>query len=772
MDDQREERFGGRALRLLGLALIAIAGCSDEPGEAPPAGFLRLSLEAEGPPDAERRIASLDVPAGLAPWSVPGGGEEVVPLEGAAGAERALLLTGAGEHEVRIPLDEGFPRIDVVTVLLRSADDMVVRAGLMREGEPMAASSDRVYVHGSGAVQRIRSPIAGHGPLDGPPNTLVVKLRCVYRSAEVLGVELHERPLLGPLLSVGAEPELIEVGGDQRRGWGITSRAPLVSRFRAPPGGRLAFSLARPTALGEDPPAAELRVALSAPGGDAREERVPLPAVGAGWKTVDLPLECPAGTMQTLRLGLAPEGGQDAACVLSQPVVYAPASDPPTVLLLTSDTHRADHLGNAGLGIEVRTPNLDALAARGVLFEHCFSTSNVTIPSHVCMMTGMHPRDTGIIDNHGRLGEEALTLAERFRDVGFATFAMTSVLHMSHRGAGLGQGFDRMSWPMDQRIAEDSIDRLLAWLPDAEGRPLFVWLHLFDAHGPYRPPEAFSREYYSAEADPFDPALPEPDFPRPRWEPRVRDKEWFLAQYRGEVGYLDSELARVLEVPRLSGGVVAVTSDHGECLGAQGMYWGHVSVYPDTLHVPLILSWRGAPAGRRLAEGISHLDLGRTLLDLAGLSEVPFPGRRLDGLLHEGPRSTEPRFAISSLGHAASITIDRWHLVMHLRSYAKNHLVRESFFDSHRTELYDLAEDPACLRDLSGEDLDRARRMRALLIEFLGGAPETGFERRGVHSDELQAELAELGYAADESAAVASELFDVDCRCEHCRRFD
>ncbi len=764
-----------RILWLVGPALLGAVGCREAPPDSPTPGLVRLDLSAEGRPDAERLVASLRVPEGLAPWSVPEGGGKVVPLEkgGASGAERALLLAGTGEHEVRIPLDLGTARIDAVSILLRSPDDLALRVGLLCGKRTVSASSDRFYVHGAEEIQVARSFLASSSSEVDAPDSLTLRLRCVYHSVELLGVDLHQRPLLGPLPSAGADPELIEVGGDRRRGWGLSSSAPAVGRFRAPTGGRVAFAAARPKGLPRGQAPASLLAHLVSPDGDQRVERLPLPESDAGWRAYDLPLDCPAGTLVTLRLALEAQGGGEVACAVSQPRVFAPMPDPPTVLLITSDTHRADHLGSAGLGIEIRTPNLDDLGARGVVFEDCFATSNVTTPSHVCVMTGMHPRDTGIIDNHGQLGEEAWTLAERFREAGFATFAATSVLHLSQRGAGLGQGFDRMNWPSGQRIAEETIGRLLGWLPEAEGQPLFAWLHLFDAHGPYRPPEPWSREYFPADADPFDPALPEPDFPLPRWEQRVRDPRWLLAQYRGEVSYLDHELGRLLEVPRISEAVLAVTADHGECLGAQGMYWGHISVYPDTLHVPLILSWPGAPAGARISEGVSNVDLGRTLLDLAGLEETPFPGRDLSGLsLGEGTWDEGPRFAISSLGHAASVTVGRWHLVLHLRSYARNRLLQESFFDSHRAELYDLERDPGCQQDLSEAELDRARSLRTLLIEFISGSPEGGFVRKGVHSDELQTELAELGYAADEGATAAGELFDADCRCEQCRRFD
>ena len=117
------------------------------------------------------------------------------------------------------------------------------------------------------------------------------------------------------------------------------------------------------------------------------------------------------------------------------------------MLLITSDTHRGDHLGSTGGPTLVRTPNLDKLAARGVLFENCVSQTNVTTPSHVTLMTGVHPKDSHVIDNRTVLIDEAETLAEAFSVAGYRTFAVTSVEHLRPRGSGLGQGFDRFDSP-------------------------------------------------------------------------------------------------------------------------------------------------------------------------------------------------------------------------------------------------------------------------------------------------------------------------------------
>ena len=126
-------------------------------------------------------------------------------------------------------------------------------------------------------------------------------------------------------------------------------------------------------------------------------------------------------------------------------------------------------------------------------------------------------------------------------------------------------------------------------LDDAAGKPLFLWLHLFDAHTPYAPPAPFDRAYYPKEKDPFAAELPAPDLdPRlfPTNMPGLKDLEYPASQYRGEVSYLDAELARLFAVPRIARGIVAFTADHGESFGAHGVWWEHAELYPETIHVP------------------------------------------------------------------------------------------------------------------------------------------------------------------------------------------
>jgi arylsulfatase A-like enzyme len=436
--------------------------------------------------------------------------------------------------------------------------------------------------------------------------------------------------------------------------------------------------------------------------------------------------------------------------VLSEPVIWARADRPSrSVVLVTTDTHRGDHLGSASDSVGVSTPNLDALAARGVQFDTCFTSTNSTNPSHVALMTGQHPRDTGVLSNRERLTASAETLAELFRAAGYSTWASLSVQHLMEPTSGLGQGFERMSGPSGtgQRTCTDTVDDVVRWMPDRDARPLFLWVHLFDPHLPYDPPPERARRYL-ADRDPR--AAPD-------------DPEVMRALYKGEVEYLDSELGRLLALGPLDDAIVAVVGDHGESLGAHGLFWDHAGLYPDSLRVPLILAWEGGPRGVRVADLASQKDLGRTLLDLAGLSDRRFGGRGLLRLLDPAARAAEPHYALHSHWLSVSVTDGGYHLILQLGDAAGAEGARAR----HSHELYDLTVDPACAVDIAEERPEQARRLRRAAIHWLAGRRDLGWNEGAPLDAEQEGHLAALGYF--DVAEGTGSWMDDDCA--WCRRF-
>lgn len=484
------------------------------------------------------------------------------------------------------------------------------------------------------------------------------------------------------------------------------------------------------------------------------------------WHTLELPLEAEEGEALEVRLSLQLTGDYVLAGI-GTPRLWVPEDAPRTVLLVTSDTHRGDHVEGVPGATRIDTPALRELAARGIVFSDCWSTTNITIPSHVSILTGLHPRDTGVNDNATILAADPDVLAERFRDAGWHTFSVTSLNLLSPTYSGLGQGFERTFNATTTRASTKTVDAALRLLDEAGPRSVFAWVHVFDAHGPYEPHSPWDTRYYSG--DPRSPALePEPGMRVPPNLEGVRDADYVRALYRGEIAHQDEQLARLFAHPRVRAGVVAFTGDHGEVLGSHGIWWAHKDVYPDTLHVPLALAWPGAPAGTVCTTPVQNHDLGRTLLDLAGLAEVEFPGRNLAQFEQLEP--DRARFALSGARTAASITRGGWHLILQLETRDEPEL--RTHRERHQFELFDLRQDPGALKDRSADEFERAKALRRELLEWLAGWKGERFVAFRRTDAEALANLAKLGYASNApgDGSDSAPLIDPRCACAWCAK--
>jgi tetratricopeptide (TPR) repeat protein len=279
-----------------------------------------------------------------------------------------------------------------------------------------------------------------------------------------------------------------------------------------------------------------------------------------------------------------------------------PKPDRPSILFITIDTTRADRLGPYGHA-PADTPTWDRLAEQGVVYDRAYASCPLTIPSHSTMFTGRFPPSHGVRDNGDFiLGDDQTTFIERLDEAGWTTAAFTSAFPTQARW-GFDQGFDlyldplerlptQLDWS-DQRTAGEVVDGALGALPELarDGDPLFVWLHLFDAHWPYDPPEPYASEHVG----------------RP---------------YDGEIAYADAQAGRLVAwfEENRPGAVIAVTSDHGEGFGDGGERTHGFLLHDGTLHVPLIVRGPGFEPGTRSADVVSHVDLAPTLLDIAGLA--------------------------------------------------------------------------------------------------------------------------------------------------------
>jgi arylsulfatase A-like enzyme/Flp pilus assembly protein TadD len=415
-------------------------------------------------------------------------------------------------------------------------------------------------------------------------------------------------------------------------------------------------------------------------------------------------------------------------CVLIAACSGRPSAPPrkPNVLLITIDTLRADRVGR-GL-----TPALDALAARGTRFTQARSTAPLTLPSHTSILTGALPPANGVRLN-GDVMKVRPTLARAFRDAGYRTGAFVGAYVLDRR-FGLSGGFDTYDdrVPRDpsgdarfeaERRGDHVADAALAWLQQSSTSPFFAWVHFYDPHAPYDPPQAFLEK---ANGNAYD----------------------------GEVAFADAQAGRLLDWLRASGleasTIVAVAGDHGEGLGDHGEATHGMLAYDSTMKVPLIVSlppeggsYRSGSIGEvgssRLQAGgaidapVSLADLAGTLLQAAGIA-VP-DGMRKGPLGSGGDAYGETTYPRSAGWHAlAALAFDQWKMIV-----------------SSETELYDLRVDPGETRNLAGEKVALVEGARRRLTE-LGNA--TAASALAGVTDDAAARLRALGYVSGTTAPV------------------
>ncbi|MFQ5669507.1 MAG: sulfatase [Acidobacteriota bacterium] len=385
--------------------------------------------------------------------------------------------------------------------------------------------------------------------------------------------------------------------------------------------------------------------------------------------------------------------------------------DHPSLLLVTIDTLRADHLSSYGYS-RPTSPAIDRLARRGVLFDSVISSIPETGPAFASLMTGLWPSRLGLRGNGKPLAPRFETLAERLRSTGYHTAAFVSGYPLVRRLSGLDQGFahydDRMPDPRGkvagvQRLAEKTTAAFLAWLQQNRKGPFFVWLHYYDPHGNYAPGRAFESMFTGGPPGPNIPLDLIPAYQR--WQGET-DAALFRARYDGEIRRVDAQIERVLAAlgarDRLDSTLVVLTADHGESLVEHGYYFDHGNeLYMPSLHVPLILAGPGVPADGRHVAGLARTpDIMPTLLELL---HEPVPdslaGTSLAADLRTGRPSqsreafSEARFQAyrpltpaADVGPKLSVRGERFSTILRL--------------NGGEVELYDRHADPLELSDL------------------------------------------------------------------------
>jgi len=409
-----------------------------------------------------------------------------------------------------------------------------------------------------------------------------------------------------------------------------------------------------------------------------------------------------------------------------------------SVVLVTLDTTRSDRLGAYG-GTAVPTPNLDRVAREGTLFETALSQVPLTLPSHASLMTGRYPASLGVRHNGiYRLPEDVTTLAERLAGEGFETagFVASFVLN---RGFGVEQGFERFDdVPVDrfqgnrdqlfeaERSADDVNEQVFRWLAERDpDRRFFLWVHYYDPHDPYDPPEREGRKLHGT-------------------------------GYDREISYVDAcfgdLVGRLEEVDLLDSTILVVAGDHGESLGDHGESTHGVFIYEASTRVPLLVRAPGlVPAGRRVAGPVELVAVAATILDLLEL-EPPTAGQGA---------SLRPRIEGDDDGLDATAHAETY---MPRLDYGWSELtmVRDGRFkliQAPTPELYDLRDDSGETLNLYAEDPERGERMAAALATWAESIADASAESQASRtlSVEEQERLRSLGYLGGEFSTTVGE---------------
>ena len=415
-----------------------------------------------------------------------------------------------------------------------------------------------------------------------------------------------------------------------------------------------------------------------------------------------------------------------SACGPSEPA-------PPSVILVSIDTLRADHMGLYGYERDT-SPFLDRFARESLVFEHAFTPAAWTLVAHMTMLTGLFPKQHGVVEGNLALSSEVPTLAERLRAAGYHTLGLYRLgwIHARH---GFDRGFEVFRKHLTAEEAEQHLSEELTRLPHA---PFFLFLHLFDVHNDpstKSPPSVFSAPapYQDLFLKGARERLKDETYLTLKQKPKLsaEEREALIALYDDGIRHVDAVLERIfakLESDgRLANTLVIVTADHGESLAQRGKLTGHGGPWQEGVHVPLIVRPPDrARAGERVA-GATHLvDVVATVLDCVGLPHDPsLPGHSL--------LRAPPAERVLAGGDDPVEFYVRWP--------AKWTRVRERF------GAFDLGEDPLELhpRTVTAEEFAAVREALAL-------PPHTLFtpQESAKITDEERADLNAMGYGGDQ----------------------
>jgi arylsulfatase A-like enzyme/Tfp pilus assembly protein PilF len=407
---------------------------------------------------------------------------------------------------------------------------------------------------------------------------------------------------------------------------------------------------------------------------------------------------------------------------------------PRLILLISIDTTRADHLRPYGGTVAV--PNIEALAADGVLYKAAYSHSPQTLPSHASLLTGLLPFEHGARDNVGfTVDARATTLAQRLHEAGYATGAAVSS-YILRKETGVDRGFDQYDAKLTmaagpdvtiaqvQRAGPETITVAKDWIAAHDKQPAFFFLHLYEPHTPYSPPSPYREQYTS----PYD----------------------------GEIAYADALVGGLIEFLKTRAlyepALIILTSDHGEGLGDHDEQEHGIFLYQGVAHVPLVIKWPGPPRrSPAVAAAVQLIDVAPTIAAVAGSpADKAWRGR---SLVEDPDRAGAPPRAIYS-----ESMYPRYHFGWsELYALTDGHL---RYIMAPRDELYDLDRDAAEANNLAADRRQIRDNMRTALAPLVQPAGST--RPREVSAEDLEKfqALGYVGMSAQPTAAPDQTLPD------------
>ena len=399
-----------------------------------------------------------------------------------------------------------------------------------------------------------------------------------------------------------------------------------------------------------------------------------------------------------------------AASCATPPHQSTPPPSARHLLLVTIDTIRADRVGAYG-DLSARTPNIDALARRGVRFDRAFATAPITLPSHASMLTGLYPPGHGSRHNGLRVDPKVPTLATALTTAGFSTGAFIAAFPLDRR-FGLNRGFavyddvmprGERGGPLNERPGRAVVDNAVAWIDKQRSQRMFLWVHLFEPHAPYGD---------------------------------ARDGRSPVDRYRDEISEADTQIGRLLTAlgPEAAQTAVIVAGDHGEAFGEHGEVSHSIFVYDTTLRVPVVIAGPAVPVAV-VSEAISLIDLAPTALALLGVRPFDADGVNLAPGFTPAPRELYAESYAPMLDFGWSP----------LRSVRAGDL---KYIAAPREELYNLARDAGESNDLAKTDAAAAASLRSHVNRYGSDAiAATAMDA------EARARLQALGYVSGSGTA-------------------